>query len=418
MSPDTRIVSHDATKKSELDLQGAETNLLTLWVDDFDNKCVLPTHNKPAFLSTLLDAKTSSKPIILLAIACLDWQPAPDGQNPNVDRVISPIFSDNKRAKRVAEGFLQLQQALNSFGIKSEVTFTFSDVEAIMTARLGNMGQRLFNVDLERDIKISLDAIFNNARANGVSLSLFRHLETLKRAKHETDLRKLQQLLTNKENPDFHELLSSLYKFDLVELPNIIGQGNPVIWLNLISRDFMEHIEEVQNLSTGLNPNLAIVTPFVNAGSWSTAPVGQAPFVTKKELASQMLNIDAHLENSSWLRTVIGISDERVNGFLEALGIKFVVSNSETKAIAVNLIGQLMFGKQLEKAVHTQVHEEVSIARFLKMQLNINSARAADLIKHGGVTINGEVIKEPGYKLTSRDRFTIGVSHKTTFIVN
>ena len=418
MSPETEINTHSVVEMSEPDLQRAGDKLLALWVDDFEKKCVLPIHNKPAFLATLLEAKKSTQPVILLAIACLDWQPASDGQDPNIDRVITPVFTDNKRAERVVEGFSQLQRALNSFGINCSVSFTFSDVEAIMTEKLANMGQRLFNVDLERDIEISIKSIFQHASMRGVNFSTFRHLDTLQDAKNESDLRRLQKVLAGKDDTSFHELLSGLYRFDLGELPKIIARENPVIWLNLISRDFLDHIEEIEELSEDINPSLAIATPFANAGSWSTAPVHQEVFLSKKEYVSKMLNVDPTLEDTLWLRSLLGIPDKDINNLLDLLEIKFATSSSATKFTAVNLVGELILEKKLDNEINTHISDEISFARFLRAHLNLNAAKITDVIRNGGAKINGHILKDPGFMLPVNTKFIVKVGNKVTIIVN
>ncbi len=418
MSPETKIITHSVEEISELDLQRADSKLLALWVDDFEEKCVLPIHNKPAFLSTLLEAKKSSKPVIFLAIACLDWQPALDGQDPSIDRVITPVFSDNKRAARVAEGFLQLHRALNSFGINCSVAFTFSDVEAIMTANLANMGQRLFNADLERDIEICINSIIRQPGLKGVDITVFRHLEMLKRATSETDLTQLQKILAGKNDLNFHEFLLGLYKFDLTILPRLIAKENPVVWLNLISKSFMDHILEIEELAKLQNRFLSIVTPFENAGSWSSAPTRQEEFLNKKSFISNRLGVDATLDNGPWSRAILGVRDDKVSNLLQGLGVNLHVASAKDKVKAVNIICQLATGKQLETEIKVIIDADINLIPFLARELQVKEEQIIRLLKSNGIRLNGSVFNDRNFHLTKGFRGTFEVGRKIRLIIN
>jgi hypothetical protein len=386
-------------------------------------KMVKPASNTDVLKSIFLEAQRSNSEVPILTVGCqpMDDVATSKGQTMSVVSVLSQ--RSNSRPFRWAQGFAGLQTALQSFGIKSKLFLSLSDME-LLAQRIDNPEDAdLVDTDkMKRNVSTLVDLI----NSDGGNVVPFSHSEALMRGCSVTDIRSLisallpqwnGERLTHTTSEDTTEPLpTALYDADPSILPHQLFGSTPsnLIWLDMMSDlATQDHLQLKDSISRNL-PNSPLIAPVTNGGNWSAAGEPVTIFRNKAELICLLLGVETEgvQKREELLERIQNtLPDVTLLGFLSSLGINnLLISDLKTREFAIRSLETIIFGdttftiSKMEEVEFT----ESRLKSLISQVGGVNSNQAFIQINQGNVKVNGVEVRDLNFIPQRGDTITVG----------
>lgn len=428
-------MEHEIMKENQINpeiLKFANRQVFDRWIQEE----LLPNMAKPttsidnlkSILSEALDTE-EEVPFITVGCQAMDTVAVGDGQAMSI--VTGFGKRTNSRSLRWAQGIAGFQRALLSFGVRSRVFLTLSDIQ-LLAQQIDNPE----NADLvDKEImQENINFMVGVIERHGGNVTPFTHSTLLMRGCGVCSMQELISVLlpewegeklTHTTTGDTTEPLpTALYNADPTLLPTqLLGETtNDLVWLDMMSDlATTDHDQLKASIERSL-PNTPLISPTANGGNWSAAGEPVSSFRSKIEFVAALLGIDiSDLEDrqAQVLRIQNNVSDKVLVEFLSTLGIEASINDLVTRETTIQSLELVVFGdSQFSIEQIPEVEFNNSRIKDLIMEVgNVHGKQAVIQLGQGIVKVNGNVITDLNFVPQNGDNIAVGRKLKFKLII-
>jgi hypothetical protein len=405
-------------------IKSANDLLFERWVEvELLPKMAKENHNQGAFNQILTVAQQTGETIPIICVGCQPMEDVAGIDGKPVSVVSAFDLRESSRAVRWAKGFAIFQKALLSFGIKTHLNFSLSDME--LMAQIIDKPQNSEMIDIER-IKNNIQIIQTIIERNGGNSTAFIHSELLGRASGAKDIRELVSIMLPNWKGEFlthtiegdgvEPLPTALYDADPMLLPSQLlnrEQEEMLVWLDMMSDLATEDHKLLLESIHRNRPGTALIAPVKNGGNWSSAGEPIIQFQSRIEFISRQLGLEFNefVSTEDWLEKVKScVHEDDLHRLLNFCGISNLEKSTSGREKAIRILEAIAFGSntfQLNSIKQIEFKGE-RIKNLLAGVTGTNSGHIFNLMKTGNVRVNDVVISDINFVPNIGDVVMVG----------